>query len=358
MSASFRPASAHDTSAVASLAANNGLLTGGLDERGFSLLLEWLHDKQGPGRRLQVVGESEGQIVAHYGAMPIKAEIQGRPVLMGLASNLVIAESARKSVSFFALQNFFHKQYQACSYDLLCGCITRKGVLEPHLRAGWKRLGSLPVLIRPLRLRAIAKKMVPNRLFGVISAPLCAVAQACLDLLCRPETSLTLDLHELREFLPEHAAFLQGWQRSNEISSCRDPETLNWRFFSFPERGYRVFGAFREGSLCGYVAIREMDLKQFHAVAIVDIVANNGDREVLASLMRHVLTEGKSSGVDLIATVVQPDSWIAERFRRWGFLKSPEQFEFVVHQPKGSTLALSEESFAKWYLTWFEHDYV
>jgi len=41
--------------------------------------------------------------------------------------------------------------------------------------------------------------------------------------------------------------------------------------------------------------------------------------------------------------------------KRYIYLKTPESFSLVFHEPKE---ALPDFDFEKWHLTWFDHDYV
>jgi hypothetical protein len=99
-------------------------------------------------------------------------------------------------------------------------------------------------------------------------------------------------------------------------------------------------------------------MKGYSALALVDIVVFDGDKGALHSLLAQVLTLASILRVDLIATVVQPSSWVARSLRLKGFLKTPQHFTFVTHQSKTSALPLSPDLFSKWYVTWLEHDFV
>jgi hypothetical protein len=99
-------------------------------------------------------------------------------------------------------------------------------------------------------------------------------------------------------------------------------------------------------------------MKELKSLAIVDVLFAPGDTAVGNALVNRALDEAKAARADVCACLLNPlGSYYAFFKKRW-FLKTPEAFTLIVHEPPNSSLRLAEIAPADWHLTWFDHDYV
>lgn len=354
----IRDARDDDLADITRVAGESDLLVGELSGENFPMMLTWLYVDSPPNIRLQFVAEHDERVVAHYGAAPILYKLFGETCVAGFASNLVIDREHRAGMLFMSLQSHLQRESSRRGFCFVYGLITRPNVLEPHLRMGWKRIGKVPVYAKPFNFVAVSTPFIANRwLRGLAHAPLrCAEVVWRLRWLPRPSNVLVT---EAASFEADSEPFLATFTAGREITAVRSCEILNWRFASYPERGYRIFIAREDGRVVGYVVTRCMTLKHLRALVLVDIAFDPARPEVGTALLRCCDQEAMRLRIDVVATISNPSSPFIRHLRKFGFLKTPESFTLVVHGPKDSKApGLTEAQFSDWHVTWFDHDYV
>lgn len=352
----FCAANNADFASVYELAANNDLLIEGLSAAEFNGLLQWLYKEVPHGPGYQLLGYEAGRLVAHYGAMPIPFICRGKKLLAGLASNLVIEKSLRKDSPFFSLQREFLKGYRHAGLDLLSGLITRDGLLEPHLRAGWKKVADIPVLARPIAMDGFVKKLFKNKILSAITWPFCMIGSAGLQLFKPGPNELAVS--EVPEFDSSFTPLLEQFNSKSDFGVLRSVPFLNWRFKAIPGRNYRIMAARNNGHVCGYTVLRGMDMKGFNTLAVVDLVYEPGSSHVFRALLRAIIAEAHRNHVELVATIANPNNELTKWLKRWGFFATSKKFSLVAHIPKESQGVFPSETLSRWPVTWLEHDYI
>jgi hypothetical protein len=169
--------------------------------------------------------------------------------------------------------------------------------------------------------------------------------------LVRPALPRNIEVRQIPAFDATWDDFLARATSRFAIVSTRTSEILNWRFAQYPQRGYRIFAAIQDGRPLGYAVVRRMKMKRYDVLALVDILFES---EAGRALVRKTLDEAGKARVDFCACMINPVSPLAGMLKRNLFLKTPESFTLIVHQPKDSSLKLAGD----WHLTWFDHDFV
>jgi hypothetical protein len=114
----------------------------------------------------------------------------------------------------------------------------------------------------------------------------------------------------------------------------------------------------RDGQIAGYVVLREMPMKQFSCLAIVDLIAFRNDTETVAALLKCCSQYAKRQKVDFISTVCANHYAFKALMLRKGFIPTKEKFALVVRTPKEGSLVLPASIFKDWFISWFDHDFV
>ena len=352
----FRSASDEDFQEIAQLANANGLLVEGLNSSEFISMMNWQYNLTPVGPRVQILNESEdGGINAHYGAIPFLF-VEDKHELMGaLAGNLVINKASRQGGIFYKLQSEFAKKCEDLGYLFSYGFITRKGVLEPHLRMGWKSISELYIYARPISSIGILEKLLKNRiLLSIAKLPLIAFDEILylITNIKNPEISVV----QINQFDFSASQFLEDWNKEQTFTAKRNILILNWRFFSFRERGYKDYVASRAGKICGYMALRSMALKNFSAIALVDLIAMKNDEDTYSVLLSRCIQEARTGKVELVATVIGGNRNLLRKILFKGFIRTPEKFTIVVKGFKKNGFNLDAFRKLKWFVTWFDQD--
>jgi hypothetical protein len=91
-------------------------------------------------------------------------------------------------------------------------------------------------------------------------------------------------------------------------------------------------------------------------LAIVDLCFDFRNRDVSRAVFREVDRLALEENVDVSAMLVASTD-VEALLRRELYLRSPESFTFVVHEPSNA-LGVAKSKMGDWYVTWFDHDYV
>lgn len=346
-----------DLNAIANLASENELLLEGLTPTIFSGMLKWLYSKSEVGKKIQILAQIPKGVIAHYGGVPFKMKWHEKAISATLASNLVVDKSYRKHSPFFALQKEFIKSYQEKGYAFAYGAITREGVLNPHLRVGWKVLGSLDVFVRPISLYSIFVKLANYPVISLLAKFPLQLLQKLLDAIFYLRQD-NIQVLEEASFADSMSFPLNSWMQKKKICAERSIEALNWRFSSFKDRNYRIFVPYVNSLPAGYIVLRLMPMKQFLSVAIVDLVIFNDDKKVFNALMKRCICFARQSNADLVTSVLTDHDELSNSFHWAGFFKTREKFIIVGHFPKNGDIKFSEFNFSDLHINWFDHDYV
>lgn len=359
MSESFkiRDVEVSDIENISNLAKENNLLLEGLSPEIFGRSLNWLHSYLTKEKKIQILAECPEGVIGHYGGIPFKMKFYANKIFAVLASNLVVDRNHRRQPSFFELQKEFIKSYQAKDYGFAYGAITRDGVLNPHLRMGWKQLGSLNVFIRPISLGSIIGKLVKIPLIPKLAKFPFKLMQFLWDLIFHSRQK-TFCIEEITSFDNSISNLLNEWMNNKSICSERSVESLNWRFSEFKDRGYHIFIFYENSIPSGYCVVRLMPMKQFLCLALVDIVVRNDNKRIFSALMKKCISFARLQKADLIASALTDHDPLKNLFYSAGFFRSQEKFTIVGHFPKNGFVNFKNFPFTDFHINWFDHDYV
>jgi hypothetical protein len=269
---------------------------------------------------------------------------------------LVVAKAFRRSPLFFMTEKRLLQQYPEAGIEFLFAP-TREHIVKYHLPLGFRVLGSLPVYARPYRLLKLAARFLGSGFLLSLCKPLLRMAEAALRF-SLPMRNSGIRVEPLTVFEPSTAEALEKCYPNVGMHSRRTARALNWRFFECPGREYRIFVAREAGEVAGYIALRQMAMHEFDTLAIVDIAFASERPGVGCALLRQAHELALDLKADLLTTMFNPHSPMLPTLRRFGLLRTPEDFKLIVHQPKNPAKLLTAEDFSRWHYTWFEHDYV
>jgi hypothetical protein len=245
------------------------------------------------------VGEQDGAILTHVAMVP------WGPVV--LAVDAMTAPEARGSGAY---SKVFGVATDAVRDHVLHAYQIRKAVLGPVLRNGWTVAESIPVLVRPASLRALAGWKPAERPAG-----------------------------SRRSLRREDAEEMAALGRTREF--------IEWRFFDNPLWMYSVSGARdSEGRLVGWLVARRTMLKGLDTFAIVDVAFS--DKRAAAELIRDAVGEAKRIGCKLAAAFVSRAHPARPLLLRRFFVPGPHRFRLLTYAAPQTA----------WRVTWADTDHL
>jgi hypothetical protein len=324
----------------------------------FTDLWRWMYAQTPFGVFKVVVAENEaGEIVGHEGIMPYALSIGGSAIVGGITCNLIVAEALRKTLLFPRLVTALAKGYPAAGFAFGYGP-TRPKMLKSMIALGYRDLGPLPVYVRPYRFEPIAAHFIRSPLIVNVLRPLTWAARKIANAFGPGRAPRGVAVERVERFGEESRAFFEQVCKPLEIYAVRTPEILNWRYFEVPHRRYDVYRAVEDGRFAGYVATRRMPMLGFDSLGIVDVVYPFDRPEIGRALLARVHRDAAASGVTFAACMTAPRGPLGVLLRRAGFLRAPEGFSMILHEPKDRPSSFPSDALDRWYVTWFDHDYV
>jgi len=204
------------------------------------------------------------------------------------------------------------------------------GVNRPALNRYWKRiLGdqidicALPMLLRPLRMRALARHKIANPVLAEIAAAGASLALP-FKYRTRRRGSGELSFEESASFDARFDRFWEEVAPSFRNICVRDAAYLEWRYRKIPDRRYRCAVVSSGGHLRGWVVTREVHDGELRKTRIVDLLARSDDREAWGALVGGVMARAAGEGADLVHTLDSTVPALHEAFHDAGLRPNPD----------------------------------
>jgi GNAT superfamily N-acetyltransferase len=269
---------------------------------------------------------------------------QGRDVLAGLLKD-VCALSAEEGIAF---TYGFPDQP---SYSTFVN------------KAGFRNIGSVPLLVRPLNPERLAMKTTRSLVPGKAASVARRVWRTPAPV-PRQQAVPGLDIAQVDSFGSSFVLFWDRVQHRFPVMVVRDPTYLNWRFAGAPTRKYTTFVAKSEDEIRGFIVLRAASLGQFSAALIVELVveASAEGRAAGRLLIDKAYSYFEDQDLDILASLALRHTDEFRLLRSRGFWVSPKfleprPFRLVVrcHDEERSPSRLAHD-LRNWFVTMGDYD--
>ncbi len=322
----------------------------------FILFWNWfINDNPCAFKKALVAVNDRNRVIAHFAMVPFKFLKDRELLLAGSMCQLMVDENYRNEFLFPKMMLEMLNEYQNLGINFLYGLANKSYITKAYLSFGFREIGVLRVYVRPYKLTRIADNYIKNRLLNAIIKPGLSIADKVLRLR-RVSVNKGLKVTEIYRFDSSIDKLLTKVQRHFPYRTVRDYSILNWRFVDSPIGNYQILVIKEEGNIIGYTVLSPRKMKQFNVLAIVDILFSPERTDVGKALLQAIHKIAVESNVDMSACLFNPHDPLCPILKKCGYLKTPESFSLIVHEPKGTTPQFREDSFYKWHLTWFDHD--
>lgn len=335
-----RDAAAHPTSAVAAYLAD-------LDPARITV---WLAENE--GRPVGINAVYRRTITSPVG-----------PLAAGYWGHLYVRPEARTLMIYPQLVMAMLRWAQSGNADLIYTATRQEHVAAAHLKLGFARIVTIPVLLRPLRPgRLVASRSRAARRWAGWAVPLIDGAlSACRFVAGIPgRTAATRDVRSDDRTADDLAA-LRVLQSGDEARIRTAWTAADWlaRFSGTIEGGvYRAAVAPREGKPEAGVLVRiaERGSPPVRIGVVLELVDHSPGQAHASTLLRWVEQWAVAAGADAI--IALPPMAAAERrpYRARGYWNAPETYTLVYRptSPRGKADSLRDP--AAWRFSLAEHD--
>ena len=263
------------------------------------------------------------QPVFHYAGIPVQMCLPGGQQTVMVAVDAMTDPAFRRQGLLSAGARVSHSIWQDAGIPFVLGLPNEQyGSRTAFL--GWQSLFPLKWLIRPLHPeRTLARRLhwAPLSQLPLLSYAWNWVWDSQM------QVDKQVHIRSIRRAGQECDIVWQRCQTEATITVIRDSAWLNWRYLSAPGFDYQLLIAERDGQPLGYLVyrIQKNTLNTFGFIA--DLVTKRSEQSVRHALLTHALQHLRTQGVEAVATLAVPHTWLYRVFRQAGFLLSWGSFD-------------------------------
>jgi GNAT superfamily N-acetyltransferase len=299
------------------------------------------------------LAEDGDKIVGHLADLPKRFSVQGRVVLGTLTHDMMVHPDYRRRGISNATARYGIQKVEREKRPFMTAYSIRVESLNSLIKAGWKEVVRLPVLVFPLRFYGIIDRYLHFKLMSLLVA---GVARFFYFFLFRWRKKERMNGVEIQRIHALDEQFDLFWEKAISlfpILGVRDRNYLNWRYLQHPTRKYAIYRALQGREMKGYIVLRKVELLDFNSAVIVDLLAL--DDEILHELVDKGIEHSRQEGTDLLGFMVPKPHPYYQSLRKKGFLPSFETFHFLVYSQGKEEIFFDPNG---WYVTWGDTDVI
>lgn len=297
--------------------------------------LEWKLRDNPAGAGLIAVARHGSEVVGVNAFMPAEFALAGRRLVGYQSMDTIVSPAARGQGVFGRLINCFYERSGAA---LLYGFPNESSAPGFFGKLGWKRFGTVPMLVRPLRTGVVLKR----------------VARFLPDL---PVPVLARPLREARPLGRFDDRATTAWQRMATSIGCavaRDAAYLNWRLVDHPTERYDILAAPDGAFSASTVADK-------HGAKVGYLMEAIGDSATGAGLVAASLRLMQRQGAEIAFAWCLPGAPNYAAYRRAGFYPFTDRLRPIIINFGARAIAAADpaiEDVAAWYVSYLDSDTV
>lgn len=309
---------------------------------------------EGPdGRAWIYIVEDENKIIGHLADLPKRFSVQGEVVLGTLTHEMMVhPDYRRKGISTATARYAIHKIEKEKGLFMTAYSV-RKESVNSLIKAGWKAVVRLPVLVFPIRFQGIVNRYL---CFQPASFLIGAIARFFYFLLFgwrKKRERKGVEIERVNELDEQFDSFWEKAISLYPIMGNRSRSYLTWRYLRHPTRSYVIYRALQKGEMKGYIVLRKVELLRFNSAVIVDLLAL--DEESLWALAERGVQHSQQEGADLLGFMVPKTHPYYGSLMLRGFLPSLKSFQFMIYA-HGNLVGLQDPK--GWYVNWGDTDVI
>jgi len=326
---------------------------------------EWQCQRSPAGAAIGALArEAEtGRLIAEVVTIPIRVRLSGRVRFASLSLDPLIDPAYERSGVLAGLLDDVFALSAEERAVLTYGIPSQASYWPVMEKTGFKNIGAVPLLLRPLNPERLATKTG----HGHPPAKAASIARRVWRTAApvgRPEALPGLEIAQVDYFDGSFAVFWEKAQHRFPVMVVRDPTYLNWRYVDVPRREYTAFAARSEGEIRGFTVLRAAPLGQFSAGLIAELVveASAEGRAAGRLLIDRAYSHFQGQDLDLLASLALRHTDEFRLLRSMGFWVCPKFLEprpfrlFVrFHAEEGAQSRLAYD-LENWFLTMGDYD--
>ncbi len=330
-------------------------------DNGFSKKIEalkWFHQDNPAGFNIiyHAILNPGNRLSGIFSCLPSVFNMGGNRAMAMHGFDVLTDYRHRQKGLLLRLERTLTENTKGYNFEFIYGFANVNSVHGITKRSGFKLLGEMPFLIKPLRVSYILRRLV-KKSASVIKED----NNWRIPIPLESPISKGHKIVALENFGEDYEGL---WDKiKDRLSICvnRDAAYMIWRYVKKPNEIYYKYGLFDQGELQGIVVFT---LKNKHGGKIgyiMEMLYLPGEVNAGKTLLKFASTYLRKNGADVLLAWCYDHSYNFEAYRKAGFFRFPEKLRpqklfFVLKPLKNESRDVYDS--AKWYLSYSDSDTV
>jgi GNAT superfamily N-acetyltransferase len=268
------------------------------------------------------VADDAGKIVGHGALIPIKMKIGAETVTAFISADTVTHPDYRHQGIFEALDREKCAEV-AKEGNFIAYRFPNRFSYQGAMKFGWFEVSRLKRFIKPLNLENILKRYIGNKALRKSCA---AGGNLIISLLYRTKKSpevAGLFIVRISSFDDRVNELWDKVSNDHDIMVVRSKEYLNWKYVEMPGNDFVIFGAEKDGQVCGYMVLKcTRQPRGLLTGDIIDLVAPLNQTDIIHCLISRAIEYFRHEKVDVIIYEMIAGKTYHAILRKCGFISS------------------------------------
>lgn len=289
------------------------------------LFIEHEYFKNPSGNALiDLAWDEEKKVIAgQYVVLPMRFKVGKEQIGCVLSLNTLTREAYRGQGIFTKLAENVYARAKEMDKEFCYGMPNQNSYPGFIKKLDFCNLGAIPLFLRPLRLSAMVREFLKNKLLSVIAKPfdrLTAVTKNAISSNIQI-IPVTAENAALMDRFWEHA------QNKYSIMNVRDQAYVSYRYLSMPLRDYYPFLALQDGVPVAFSAIRIMEVSGMQCGMLADFLFAPGAKAAAEQLLISMMVKAEELNASMVGALMLAHTEEAKLLRRKGFFRCPKKLE-------------------------------
>ncbi|HBW37914.1 GNAT family N-acetyltransferase [Desulfosporosinus sp. BICA1-9] len=288
--------------------------------------LKWQYEANPAGpAMIQLARDVEtGQLAGQYVVIPMRFKAFDQTVNGILSLNTLTRQIYTGQGIFTGLAKTAYRECAEQGSDFCYGFPNPNSYPGFTKKLGFTDIGCVPLLLRPLNLRALIKDKVGSALLASFTLPFQPFYKV------KERSDERYEVYPLTAFnLTEMNVFWAKIQDKYPIIGIRDADYIRWRYFENPYRDYQLYGIRKKNGseLIGYIVGRTTEVEGLSSGMIVDFLIDPCVPDAGTLLINRLLRFFVDNNMDMAGSLMMPHTEESRLLKGNGFFTCPKALE-------------------------------
>ncbi len=282
----------------------------------------WRYKENPAGMGKILVADDGGEIVGHGALVPVKMKVGTEIVTAYVSADSVTHPGYRRQGIFEALDT--EKRVEAAKdVNYISYRFPNKLAYPGAIKAGWFEVCRLKTFVKPLNLENALKTYFSNKFLQKFFAGIGKVIVFLLYRTKRPPKVAGLTVKRISAFDNRTNELWSRVSNDHDITVVRDKDYLNWKYVEMPDADFVIYGAEKDGQICGYIVLKcTKEPQGFSMGHISELISPLGEVEVIHNLISKAIEYFREEKVDLIYYEMKAEKTYYTVLKKCGFISS------------------------------------